>query len=168
MQQKQVIAILVAVFVIIGIGYMVIPQQSESEEDQVTAQDTVIEIEELDLAGSESVERGVDEMSEQEVTGVYAQYSTEAVVASTAEHIVLVFSASWCPTCRALDQDIVANEDAIPAGVEIYTVDFDTETELRRTYGVTVQHTLVEIDNTSNEVKKWTGGTTLASVLDQL
>ncbi len=174
MQQKYIVIVVLVVVGIIGVGYMVVPQQSSPNEDRIVVQDIAVEETESeestepDSIESELIENETEETPTQAVAGVYTQYSADAVAASAAEHIVLVFSASWCPTCRALDKDIVANEEAIPAGVELYTVDFDTATELRRTYGVTVQHTLVEIDNTGDEIQKWTGGTTLTSVLAKL
>ena len=166
--QLKYMAIVAAVVVgVIGIGYMIVPQPSGSEGGQVVMQDTTPDNGGADQVAGESVESGSDEVA-QTAAGVYTQYTAAAVAASTADHIILVFSASWCPTCRALDQDIVANEEVIPAGVEIYTVDFDAATELRRQYGVTVQHTLVEVDADGNELQKWVGGTTLASVLNRL
>lgn len=78
--------------------------------------------------------------------GVYTSYDADAIAHSDAKHILLFFYATWCPTCKALDTDIVAHADSIPAGVEIYKVDYDTSTDLKRKYGVTTQHSIIEID----------------------
>ena len=102
------------------------------------------------------------------VAGVYTTYTADAVAGSDAEHIVLNFSATWCPSCRTLDKDINANLSQIPAGVEIYKVDYDTYTDLRREYGVTTQHTLVEVAADGTLIKKWSGGNDLDSVIAQL
>ncbi len=36
-------------------------------------------------------------------------------------------------------------------------VDFDSETDLRKTYGITQQHTFVQVDPDGEELAKWTG-----------
>ncbi|MCU0667030.1 MAG: thioredoxin family protein [Patescibacteria group bacterium] len=82
--------------------------------------------------------------------------------------VVLFFNAKWCPTCQALNKDINANSDNIPADTVIVSVDYDSNIDLRRQYGVTVQHTLVTVDVEGNQIKKWTGGNTLESVVSQI
>ena len=37
-------------------------------------------------------------------------------------------------------------------------MNYDTEDELKKQYGITQQHTLVQIDSDGNEVEKWIGG----------
>mgnify|MGYP001806930100 CR=1 FL=1 len=76
--------------------------------------------------------------------GDYLDYY-DGAIAETPGLKVLFFHASWCPKCRALDEDIEAN--AIPAGMTIFKVDFDTETDLRQQYGVTLQTTIVYVDD---------------------
>ncbi len=75
--------------------------------------------------------------------GEYVQYS-EAALADAAGTPVLFFHAPWCPQCRALDADIVAR--GVPAGVTILKVDYDTSQALRERYGVTLQTTVVAVD----------------------
>lgn len=69
--------------------------------------------------------------------------------------VVYFFHASWCPTCRATEKAI--EEDGIPAGLTLVKVDFDSETDLRKTYGITQQHTFVQVDEDGDELAKWTG-----------
>jgi len=87
------------------------------------------------------------------------------VANSDAEHIVLFFAASWCPSCRALDKDILANQGSIPSGVEIYKVDYDTAIALKKQYGVTTQHSLIEIASDGTAKSSITHPATLADVL---
>lgn len=76
--------------------------------------------------------------------GDYLDYY-DGAIAETPGLKVLFFHASWCPQCRALDEDIEANP--IPAGMTIFKVDFDTATALRQQYGVTLQTTIVYVDD---------------------
>jgi thiol-disulfide isomerase/thioredoxin len=101
-------------------------------------------------------------------TGGYFPYNAEAVSNSAADTIVLSFSATWCPSCRAFDADVTKNLNAVPESVEIFKVDYDTNVALRQKYGVTTQHTFVQIKSDGTQIKKWTGGNTLASVLAQI
>lgn len=65
---------------------------------------------------------------------------------------MLFFYATWCPQCRELDRTI--REATLPSGMMIFKVNYDTQMDLRQKYGVTLQTTLVEIDNNGNLVKK--------------
>lgn len=81
---------------------------------------------------------------------------------------VYFFHASWCPTCRALENDIVRNIGSLPSDVSIIKVDFDTNQSLRATYGVTVQHTLVQVKADGTMIGKWVGQPSLQDVLADL
>ncbi len=101
--------------------------------------------------------------------GSYEVYGQDKVSAASSEkNVVLFFRASWCPTCRALDADIRANLDKIPAKVTILDVDYDTYTDLKQKYGVTYQHTLIQVDASGNQIAKWSGSPTLASLLTNI
>ena len=75
--------------------------------------------------------------------GVYREYSDDAV-ADADGRVLLFFHASWCPQCRAIEDDILTQ--GVPAGVTILHVDYDTHQDLRQRYGVTLQTTFVEVD----------------------
>ena len=69
---------------------------------------------------------------------------------------VLFFHAPWCPNCQALEKEINADINKIPAGVTIIKTDYDSNISLKQKYGVTIQHTFVQIDNNENKLAKWT------------
>lgn len=99
--------------------------------------------------------------------GSYLNYSEKELAAAQGTK-VLFFHAPWCPQCRALETSIKAG--SIPAGVTIFKVDYDSNQELRQRYGVTIQTTLVRIDEDGNLVKKYVAydEPTLASVSENL
>lgn len=76
--------------------------------------------------------------------GAYVDY-TDEVIATTAGQKVLFFHASWCPQCRALDEEL--RTQGVPDGLTVIKVDYDSMTELRQRYGVTLQTTVVYIDD---------------------
>lgn len=101
--------------------------------------------------------------------GSYEPYaSAKIALASSSHNVVLFFRASWCPTCRAIDADIKAHLKDIPASLTILDVDYDNSTELKKKYGVTYQHTFVQVDAQGNMIKKWSGGLTLTSLVSEV
>jgi thiol-disulfide isomerase/thioredoxin len=76
--------------------------------------------------------------------GVYLDY-TDGVIEATAGPKVLFFHASWCPQCRQLDEELVA--EGAPDGLTVFKVDYDSRTDLRQKYGVTLQTTVVFVDD---------------------
>lgn len=84
--------------------------------------------------------------------GKYVDY-TEDIIASTKGTKILFFHAPWCPQCKALDSSIRSGK--IPDGVTIIKVDYDSSQKLKQKYGVTVQTTLVSVDDAGNLIKKY-------------
>lgn len=99
----------------------------------------------------------------------FEPYTPEAVAsAADTDAVVLFFHATWCPTCKQLADDIRANIDQVPTDVRILLVDYDTATDLKQKYGVTLQHTLVQVDSAGNALGTWNGTPTLDELLSQL
>ncbi len=84
--------------------------------------------------------------------GAYLDYSEDALASASGEKIIF-FHAPWCPQCRALEESI--KKGTIPSGVSIFKVDYDSSTDLKKKYGVTLQTTLVKVDDSGNLVKKY-------------
>ena len=101
--------------------------------------------------------------------GSYETYAPEKVALASSSHdIVLFFRASWCPTCRAVDADIKANLSKIPSDLTILDVNYDQSTPLKQKYGVTYQHTFVQVDKDGNQIKKWSGSPTLSALVAEV
>ncbi|MCL9972150.1 MAG: thioredoxin family protein [Candidatus Pacebacteria bacterium] len=100
--------------------------------------------------------------------GSYEAYAPEKLAKASEGDVVLFFRASWCPTCRTLDSDIKKNAGAIPKGVTILDVNYDDSTALKQKYGVTQQHTLVQVAADGSVIGKWSGGSTLTSLVGNI
>ena len=98
-----------------------------------------------------------------DANGSYEEYAPEKIVANGGA--VLDFYAPWCPSCRALEKNILAHSSDIPAGVVILKVDYDTQKDLAKKYGVVQQHTLVQVDQDGTMINKWVGSPTLEHLL---
>jgi thiol-disulfide isomerase/thioredoxin len=75
--------------------------------------------------------------------GAYLEYSDDAIARADGR-VLLFFHAPWCPQCRSVEADILA--EGVPAGITIIKVDYDSRQDLRQRYGVTLQTTFVEVD----------------------
>lgn len=84
--------------------------------------------------------------------GAYLDYDPN-IIAKTPGTKLLFFHAPWCPQCRALEADIKSR--GVPSGVAIIKVDYDSHQNLRQKYGVTIQTTLVKVDDKGGLVKKY-------------
>lgn len=101
--------------------------------------------------------------------GTYEAYSPEKIALAAAKgNVVLNFTAAWCPTCRALEANINANLANIPSNLTILKVDYDNSTALKKKYGVTYQHTMVQVDKDGNLIKKWMGSPTLVAFVAEV
>ena len=103
----------------------------------------------------------------EKTSGSFIDYDN-ADIASLTGNIVLDFSAPWCPSCRAFEKNVLENINNIPSDLTIIKVDYDSNTELKAKYGVRMQHTFVQIDNTGEKIGLWTGGNDIQSVVSKL
>jgi thiol-disulfide isomerase/thioredoxin len=94
-----------------------------------------------------------------------AAYEADAATFHESGDVVLFFNASWCPTCKATVKSLDA--EGAPAGLTVVSVDYDAATDLRQQYGVTVQHTFVQVDEQGNELAKFTGAPTGEAIAAQ-
>lgn len=94
----------------------------------------------------------------------YISFSPDGLANSASNRRVLFFYANWCPTCQPADASFTTNTAQIPTDVTVIRVNYnDTQTDqaekdLAKKYGITYQHTFVQIDAQGNEVTKWNGG----------
>ena len=75
--------------------------------------------------------------------------------------VVLFFNATWCPDCRAINEALTSDPGKIPAGTTVVSVDYDQHADLRQRYGVTMQHTFVQINSSGDKVRQWASTSTV-------
>lgn len=162
---KSIIIGVVALLVVGG-AFLAISNQN--------GKDTAMEKQEVTEKSGAAMEQkkpeGVMEKKDDAMTkaGSYETYSAEKIAMATNGDVVLFFHASWCPSCRQVDADIKANLKDIPSGLTILDVDYDTSSALKQKYGVTYQHTFVQVDAQGNQLKKWSGSPTLAALVAEV
>lgn len=91
-------------------------------------------------------------------SGSYMAYTKSAFDTAKDKKRVYFFHATWCPFCKSADADFTANLSKIPLGVVLFKTDYDKEVALKKQYGITYQHTFVQVDANGKELAKWNGG----------
>ncbi len=179
--------IAVVVVVVIMFGYYIIQKEPREVSDKTTQEKAMMQKDETSMTEAEKMEQKAmmektameekEAMTKTETTktetmmkaGSYEAYSSEKVAMASATHqVVLFFRAGWCPSCRAVDADIKANMSKIPGSLAILDVDYDNSTALKQKYGVTYQHTFVQVDSSGNLIKKWSGSPTLSALVAEV
>ena len=173
--------LVIVIVIILALGGFLWWRSAQAPTDSTTYDDTVV-----DADGTMTDKKTDDAMMDGENTthddtsldqapvtplamqGVYEEYSPEKIARAEEGDVVLFFHAKWCPTCRGLDSNIMGNLSAIPKGVSILKVDYDTETALKKKYGITYQHTLVQVDKDGNQIAKWSGSPTLSDLVKNI
>lgn len=156
MNNTRSIFIILIVLVVAGFGIYGLSKPATEEKNVVMEKETSSEV-----AAKEEPDAMMEKSS-------YETYSPEKLALADTNKVVLFFRASWCPTCRTLDSDIRSNIESIPEGLIILDVDYDNATALKQKYGVTVQHTLVQVDASGNQIAKWQGSPALTDLLAKL
>lgn len=168
------------VLAVLVLGGGVYATQKSSQESMVMEKKDLVGTEAPKLQGEAMPEKKDSEaMADKEtmmqkeddavmVKGSYEVYAPEKLAHAAMGKVVLFFRATWCPSCKTIDTDIRSKLSAIPAGVTILDVDYDTAAALKQKYGVTYQHTFVQVDASGAQITKWSGGATLADLVSHL
>lgn len=150
-------AVIIGIIVIAAGGWFFINQ---SQSDDAMMAETMNEQEKI-MDDKQAMTENEMMMTE---SSNYIEYTSTALGETSDSKRVLFFYANWCPTCRPVDTELRENSAQIPAGVSVIRVNYndpetdDEEAELAKTYGISYQHTFVQIDENGNEVTKWNGG----------
>ncbi len=169
-----IIGVIVLVVIVGGVYAFMSDNDSMAEQAKLAEEKMMIEkkiMEEKDAVMKKDETSMMDkDMNEGGLVmkGSYEAYAPEKLARAETGDVVLFFHASWCPSCRGLSADIEANMSSIPEGVSILKVDYDKETELKKKYAVTYQHTLVQVDKDGNLIKKWSGSPKLSNLVSEI
>ena len=101
-----------------------------------------------------------------QTAGVYKTYEASDLSKAESGQVVLFFNAKWCPSCQAANANF--QKEQLPDNLTILSLDYDKNHDLKKKYGVTHQHTFVQVDADGNQIKKWSGSNSVDQVTDQL
>lgn len=172
----MIILVIVAVVAILGVGAFTLSQNASKsdsmmkKDEAVMQKDTQTSMEKTETPEQEAMEKKEGEAMMKKTDDKmmadarYVEYSKAALEKAASNRRVLFFYASWCPTCRPADANFKENMSKIPEDVTLIRVNYnDPETDqeekdLAKKYGITYQHTYVQIDGAGKEITKWNGG----------
>ncbi|MEK7581287.1 MAG: thioredoxin family protein [Patescibacteria group bacterium] len=158
MKNPIVIFAIIAVVAVLGFGAYTLSQKSSQSDSIMKKDDGAMKSDPTTITGQGEM------MDDNTDNSRYAQYSKSALDSAANTRRVLFFYASWCPTCKPADANFTQNVSKIPEDVTLVRVNYnDPETDqeekdLAKKYGITYQHTFVQIDSAGKEVAKWNGG----------
>lgn len=145
MNNKALLVIgIIVIAIAASITYIILSKNNTTSQDAAVSQ--------TQTASTPTEETASPADTPTAVNGQYRAYDS-AAVASDQGTKLLFFHASWCPQCRSLDSSI--ENSALPDNLTIYKVDYDANQSLRQKYGVTLQTTIVKIDNDGNKVASY-------------
>jgi len=162
----MIIAVSIVILLAVG-GFFVINQQSQNaamEQEKVMMEKK--KAEDGAMEKKQESKEGDAMMGDKASASRYVVYSKSVLDKSLDKRRVLYFYASWCPVCRPANADFEKNADKIPEDLVVIRVNYndpDTDQEekdLAKKYGITYQHTFVQIDGEGKEVTRWSGGQT--------
>ena len=81
----------------------------------------------------------------------------EAQAIAAVGPAVLFFHANWCPSCKA-DMKQIDSRLSELGNITVIVVDYDKNADLKKKYGITYQHTYVQIDGEGKKIGLWSGG----------
>jgi len=159
MKTPIILIVSAAVIIIVAAGAYMFTQNTSKSSD------TMMKTDQTMMPKDEKSSQTTDMMEEdKKVDSAYIEYTKSAFENSSANRRVLFFYASWCSTCKPADASFMQNMNKIPEDVTLIRVNYndpDTDQEekdLAKKYGVTYQHTFVQIDSSGKEITKWNGG----------
>ena len=173
---KNFTLILIVLFILAGIVVLGNGNKAPENNDAIVAtpEGTALRGAEgsdvMDTAGGgdDVILGGPEETEPATGAGIYTDYDPALLANADDGDVVIFFKADWCPTCNAFERDVIANADQIPADLTILKTDYDTSTVLKEKYGITYQHTYVQVDSQGKELTKWQGSTKLNQFLEKV
>lgn len=117
-----------------------------------------------DEVGKSDNQEEVEIKNTETSSGQYLAFTPSVLAMSKSDRRVLYFYASWCSTCVPANADFEKNVSMLPSDVTVIRVNYNdpdtdaVEKALATKYGITYQHTFVQIDAKGNELVVWNGG----------
>ena len=178
MNKNMMLVVGTVVLTLVGGGLFFANQQSKSSEEAKMPQEKAAMMQKEDTGNETPEQEGMEQknammeraddskMMDKSASSRFLPYSKAALDGAASNRRVLYFYATWCPSCKQANEDFTANPNKIPEDVAVLRVNYndpDTDQEekdLAKKYGVTYQHTFVQIDGQGKELTKWNGGDT--------
>lgn len=164
MNNKKYLGLVLGIMILLfGVGIFVYTNSNNSGDNQETNTSEI----DNGVVSEETMDNEVQKQESPSTHGSYVElsdYNSDSAKYADTKKIYF-FHASWCPICQAIEKEINNDITKLPEGVTLIKTDFDSNTELRKKYGVTTQYTFVQVDENGNETKQWSASS-LSKTLD--
>jgi len=142
MKKVNIIVIGFLVLVIVALMFLLFNEWSTTPQSKVSN----------NPEQTKTSETKQDQTNDTKLSNSYIDYS-EANLAKAEGQAVIFFHAPWCPQCRELEASI--KSEGVPEGFTILKTDYDSSTQLKQKYDVTIQTTLVKVDENGDLIEKF-------------
>lgn len=161
-------AIIIAAILLAGAGALAYSnnQSQKNDAERMAMQKSDGEAMKLDNATQNTDDAMIKTDTAMSQAGVYAAYDSAKLANAEKGNVVLFFHAGWCPKCVEANKNFTGTQT--PDGLTVLKIDYDNSTDLRKKYGVTIQHTFVQVDKDGNELKQWNGSYNYDDIKAQL
>ncbi len=156
MGNQKLLFITLGIVIVSIVGFALVRGTNTNREPVQNQVNQTTEQKKSDVQGAQQTQ----EDNSQALSERYLTYSEENLARATEDDrkAVIFFAASWCPMCIEAEKDFKANFDKVPTDVTILKTDYDTSTDLKAKYDITMQDTFVQVDSQGNEITKWNSG----------
>lgn len=157
---KNIKGILILLVIFVSVGYFVFKTKEETVDTPIT---TTPQFEKQEQKLDNNIKSPTNTSSDT-LNDRYVAYSPEIYENTANTRRVLFFYANWCPFCKDAQESFLNNINQIPEDVTVIRVNYNdsdtdkTEESLAKKYGITYQHTFVQIESEGTEITKWNGG----------
>ena len=167
MNKKTLTALIIATVVVVGGGLSFALVRNNSDK-KASEQAAMMKKDEATKMAKEKEDAAMkkDETGDVMVKGSYTDYDAAKLANAQKGKVVLFFHAPWCPTCKEADKNFTTS--STPDGLTLLKTDYDSSKDLKKKYGITYQHTFVQVDKDGNLIKKWSGSTSYDDIKPQL
>lgn len=159
MKTNTLIFLSIGIIVLGGVSFLLLSSDNELEDLTQTTQKQSDDSDKEINTDDVSIPNGP--------VGVYTDFDESLLANAETGDVILFFSASWCSTCKALKDDLNSNLSNIPSDISILESDY--QSDLSKKYKINGrQHTLIQVDENGNELKRWIGSLSLDSLLREV
>ncbi|MBI5414141.1 thioredoxin family protein [Candidatus Peregrinibacteria bacterium] len=119
----------------------------EKKQDAISEKQKTVNQAQISKTAQEPTKEVKKIVAENDQTPIFANFTQERYSELLGKKpLAIFFHASWCSTCAQLTKEINKDLANFPKGTTILKADYDTETNLKKDYGIVMQATIVVID----------------------
>jgi len=149
---KRIVLVLMSVFLLSACNlFQKAPEQSASTPIAQPAPTSVVD--------EDDMGEGLDDAKKSAYVDSTGDVAIAGAAIGNGDPALLFFYAVWCGYCQAKDATLTTMYEQSAFTRSTYKIDFDTASNLKATYGIATQDTVVLVDGAGEAIETVTGAT---------